>query len=119
MKMNKRSQAELRKLRKREKILVEAMAEVKAWNDEELHDYSLGELVDGCIAELAEVNKKEDFLRKLDTPDTDPTADEILNKIRNRAGIVSAAQSMHRPSRPKKAKLTLADRLLGVFNDDE
>ena len=85
--MPKRSMAELRKIRKREQVLIEAMAEIKAWNDEEVHDQRIHEIVEGCISELNEINKKEEFLTNLELPKHDAEASDILEKIRKRAGI--------------------------------
>lgn len=82
--MPKRSAAELRKLRKREQILVDAMAEIKAWNDEELHNWEIGTIIDGCIRELADTDKKESFLQQLESPKHDRSAEEILKRMRER-----------------------------------
>ena len=90
MKMNKRSLAELRKLRKREQVLVEAMAEVKAVDEGE-SDQLIKDIVQGCITELAEIDEKENFLREMEIPEVDADADEILKKIRERNNRIVGA----------------------------
>ena len=106
--MTKRTMAELRKIRKREQVLIEAMAEIKAWNDEEVGDQSIHEIVEGCISELNEINKKEEFLTNLELPKHDTSAESILAKIR--------ALSDNPPTPPKTLLHQIKDKLNG---DDE
>ena len=83
MTMPKRSMAELRKLRKRDEILVTALSEIKATNDGE-SDQPIGDIVNWCLDQLKEIEEKERFLQKLELPSHEADADEILRKIRER-----------------------------------
>ena len=112
MKMSKRSYAELRKIRKREQTLIEAMAEIKATNDGE-SDQPIDDIIRGCITELNEINKKEEFLQDLELPKHDNSAADILAKIRARSSNPPPVT----PATP--AVLQKLKKSLGLIDDDE
>ena len=83
MEMNKGTFAELRKLRKREKAFLNALDLIELCPDADKKS-----IVDNCRERLKEIDEKEDFLRKLESPRNDSLtvdAEDILNKIRARA----------------------------------
>lgn len=83
--------AELRKLRKREDMYIEAMREITnaiaGIGNEDVYDamQQIEDAIDKCKEAIEGINEREEFLQKLETPKNQTDADEILKKIRARA----------------------------------
>ena len=89
--MHKRSYAELRKLRKKNKAFEQTLKEIHEATVLKQHD-RVAKAIEDCDMRIAEIDEKEYFLRELETPGSDPDTDAILEKVRQRSAELAAKE---------------------------